>query len=49
MIVRKKFFVVLIAALMTLSGCGIFKKKCDCPHVGYKKPAEVTDRAMSKK
>jgi hypothetical protein len=34
---RKVKYLVIIAAIASLSSCGIFKKDCHCPHFGKNK------------
>lgn len=31
---RKVKYLVILAAIVSLSSCGIFKKDCHCPHFG---------------
>lgn len=33
----KNKYIVMLATIILLSGCGIFKKKCDCPKFEKKK------------
>lgn len=36
---RIKYLFIIAAASLGLSGCGIFKKGCGCPHFGMVKGA----------
>ena len=33
---NKGFILLLFAVLITTSSCGLFKKKCNCPHFEIK-------------
>jgi len=42
---RNKFIIVGVLALISLSSCGIFHKDCGCPHFGMNKTAPARANA----